>query len=71
MHYCIDITDSTDMSLSKLRGTGKPDVLQSTRLQRVRHKSVTEQQLSDILGNSKKVSPSENKYIIVEVLVLN
>ena len=59
-----------DMRLSKLRGTGKPDVLQSMGLQRVRHKLMTEQQLSDILGNSKKVSPSGNKYVILEVLVL-
>ena len=59
-----------DMRLSKLRGTGKPDVPQSMGLQRVRHKLVTEQQLSDILGNSKKVSPSGKKYVILEVLVL-
>ena len=41
------ITDSMDMSLSKLRKmvkAGKPSVLQSTGSQRVRHNLVTEQQ---------------------------
>ena len=31
------ITDSMDISLSKLPGTGKPNVLQSMQSQRVRH----------------------------------
>ena len=42
-----DITDSMDMSLSKLREivkTGKPGVLQSMGLQRVRHDLATEEQ---------------------------
>ena len=41
------ITHSMDMSLGKLQEmwwTGKPDILQSTVLQRVRHSWVTEQQ---------------------------
>ena len=40
------ITNSMDMSLSKLQEivkTGKPGMLQSTRLQRVRHDLATEQ----------------------------
>ena len=40
------ITDSVDMSLSKLREivtNGKPGVLQSTGLQGIRHDLVTEQ----------------------------
>ena len=57
------------MSLSKLRVTGKPDMLESMGFQRVRHKLATEQ-LYDILGNSKTVSPSATKYIILEILVL-
>ena len=43
------ITDSVDMSLSKLREivtNGKPGVLQSTGLQGIRHDLVTEQRQS-------------------------
>ena len=49
------ITDSMDMSLSKLLElgwTGKPDVLQSMRLQRVRLDWVTEQQCRGPLAQS-------------------
>ena len=38
------ITDSVDMSLSKLQKTGKPGMLQSRVLQRVGHDLVTDQQ---------------------------
>ena len=47
MRWLFGITDSVDMSLSKLRKmvkAGKPSVLQSTGSQRVRHNLVTEQQ---------------------------
>ena len=44
-------------------------MLESMGLQRVRHKLATEQ-LYDILGNSKTVSPSGTKYIILKILVL-
>ena len=48
---CLDgITNSTDMNVSKLWvwwRTGKPGVLQSTRLQRVGHSWATEQQHSN------------------------
>ena len=45
MRWLHSITDSMDMSLSKLRGmvkTGKPGMLQSMGSQRVRHDLATE-----------------------------
>ena len=45
MRWLDDITDSTDMSLSKLQkrvNDRKPGILQSLVLQRVRHDLVTE-----------------------------
>ena len=44
-------------------------MLESMGLQRVRHKLATERPY-DILGNSKTVSPSGTKYIILKILVL-
>ena len=49
------ITDSLDLNLSKLQEiarTGKPGMLQSMGLQRVKHNSATKQQHSNLLGNS-------------------
>ena len=40
------IIDSMDISLCRLQETGKPGVLQSIGLQRVRHNLATEQQQS-------------------------
>ena len=46
------ISDSMDMSLSKLQWTGKPGVLQSMGLQRVRHDLETEEQQNEDEGIS-------------------
>ena len=45
------ITDSMDMSLSKLRETGKPGVLLFMVLQRVRNDLVTDKQSFHNLGD--------------------
>ena len=47
MRWLDSVTDSVDMNLSELQEmmkTGEPGMLQSMRLQRIRHDLVTEQQ---------------------------
>ena len=59
-----DIADSMDMSLSKLWKTGKPGMLQSKELQRVRHDLATEQQQqsqTSIIKTKRRFSNREGK----------
>ena len=51
MRWLDSVTDSVDMNLSELQEmmkTGEPGMLQSMRLQRIRHDLVTEQQQTHI-----------------------